>query len=165
MGSSDLPPWSGRLEDVVHVYTADHLNGGGFPEGLAAFTEAVLAGAGLHHLAHYSDNVCGFALDVLAAPATAAQPPGSVGRARKSCPPGGAGLGYPLLSLDRLLQQAQSGALIRIVLHTPQGAVFCNSIIPREYLVAHTLDRAVGPTAEPMSQQPLVRQADQRAAT
>src|SRR5262249_43418769 len=49
--------------------------------------------------------------------------------------------------------------------HARRGAVSCIWITPRGSGVARPRDGPGGPTAEPMSQQPLVRQADQRAAT
>jgi hypothetical protein len=150
---------------VVLISSAGHI-GAGYHGRTNACREAVLRGHGLHHIAHYANGVYEFAVDVLADPALADELAGaSVARKRADCVQVGRELSYRALSLDRSLQEVQSGALIRTVLQSAKGTLFCNSVLPREHIVALTLDRSARSRPEvPLSQLPLVQDADRAAA-
>jgi hypothetical protein len=95
---------------------------------------------GLHQLAHYSSGVFDFSVDALdEADALAGQP---IAQARKDFQQLGRQLNFTVNTINRNIQEARTGELIRVVLHTSEGAVFCDAVQPGQYVVGLTIDRS-----------------------
>lgn len=141
---------------------APHL-GGEFSWAKDECRNAVLSGQGLHHVAHYSSGVYDFAADVL--DDLKLGPRAQDTRSREELQRLGRQLSFIATGLDRTLQEARTGALIRTVLHTEEGAIYCNSVVPREYVVGVTLDRSAATQPDaPLTMAAGIRAADEAAS-
>lgn len=138
---------------------AEHL-GPEFDTTRRACRAAILAGPALHYLAHYSSGVFDFGVDVLGDPPPE---PGALpgGTRREELKRLGRHLTFQVTALDRALQEARTGRLIRTVLHTEEGALFCDSVVPTEHVVGLVLDHA---GAGPLFGHPAVDEADRAVA-
>ncbi|MGM1060595.1 hypothetical protein [Saccharothrix sp. Mg75] len=138
---------------------AEHL-GPEFDTTRHACRAAVLRSPALHYLAHYSSGVFDFGVDVLGDPAPAPDAlPG--GTRREELKRLGRHLAFQVTSLDRALQEVRTGRLIRTVLHTEEGALFCDAVVPGEHVVGLVLDHA---GAGPLFGHPAVDEADRAVA-
>ncbi|QFZ22160.1 hypothetical protein [Saccharothrix syringae] len=138
---------------------AEHL-GPEFDTTRQACREAILKSPALHYLAHYSNGVFDFGVDVLGDPAPE---PGALpgGTRREELKRLGRHLAFQVTALDRALQEVRTGRLIRTVLHTEEGALFCDSVVPTQQVVGLVLDHAgVGP----LFGHPAVEEADRAVA-
>jgi hypothetical protein len=79
----------------------------------------------LRYAGHYTAGVLDFSVDRLPGPT-----------ARDDCQRIGSQLTFTVADLDRVLRHARTGGLIRTVLHTLDGAMFCDFVVPESYLVA-----------------------------
>ncbi|GAA1297260.1 hypothetical protein [Saccharothrix xinjiangensis] len=138
---------------------AEHL-GPEFDTTRHACRTAILTSPALHHLAHYSSGVFDFGVDVLGDPPP---PPGALpgGTRREELKRLGRHLTFQVAALDRSLQEARTGRLIRVVLHTEEGALFCDSVVPTQHVVGLVLDHA---GAGPLLGHPAVDEADRAVA-
>jgi hypothetical protein len=128
-----------------------------------------VAGGQVHFVGHYSNNVYDFAFDTLAKvrPDIRADPAGGrpdnrpLDRLREDLRRVGRQLGHQLSILDGSLEDLRCGRLIRIVLHGEDGVVFCNSIVPHQYIVGLVRDRPPRDRPDrPLTDRPPVRAAD-----
>ncbi|CAL9394271.1 hypothetical protein SUDANB95_01314 [Actinosynnema sp. ALI-1.44] len=138
---------------------AEHL-GPEFDTTRHACRAAILKSPALHYLAHYSSGVFDFGVDALGDPPPApdALPGGSRREELKRL---GRHLTFQVTVLDRALQEVRTGRLIRLVLHTEEGALFCDSVVPTEHVVGLVLDHA---GAGPLFGHPAVDEADRAVA-
>lgn len=138
---------------------AEHL-GPEFGTTRQACRAAVLKSPALHYLAHYSSGVFDFGVDVLGDPPPE---PGALpgGTRREELKRLGRHLTFQVTALDRALQEVRTGRLIRVVLHTEEGALFCDSVVPTEHVVGLVLDHA---GAGPLFGHPAVDEADRAVA-
>ncbi|WP_433262773.1 hypothetical protein ACQPZF_30415 [Actinosynnema sp. CS-041913] len=138
---------------------AEHL-GPEFDTTRHACRAAIVKSPALHYLAHYSSGVFDFGVDALGDPPS---PPDALpgGTRREELKRLGRHLTFQVTSLDRALQEARTGRLIRTVLHTEQGALFCDSVVPTEHVVGLVLDHA---GAGPLFGHPAVDEADRAIA-
>src|SRR5262249_29686351 len=145
--------------DQPHRYLADYLEGQPDHPRLARCRSAVQRGGALPYLGHYTDQHCNFALDFFDDPEVAARLPMSAESLRRAILEIGDELTYRLTEFDGRLAVAQSGALIRTVYQTDVGAVYCNSVVPGEYVVAVSLGAPPEPGV-PLSKRHAVQHAD-----
>ncbi|MFE2753577.1 hypothetical protein ACFXGA_16435 [Actinosynnema sp. NPDC059335] len=139
----------------LHEEQAEHV-GPEFDLTRQACREAVADSPALHYLAHYSSGVFDFGVDVLGDPPPAPDAlPG--GTRREELKRLGRHLTFQVATLDRALQEVRTGRLIRTVLHTDEGALFCDSVVPTEHVVGLVLDHA---GAGPLFTHPAVEEAD-----
>ncbi|MEV0679599.1 hypothetical protein AB0I60_24045 [Actinosynnema sp. NPDC050436] len=143
----------------LHEEAAEHL-GPEFDTTRLACRAAVAKSPALHYLAHYSSGVFDFGVDALADPPPV---PGALpgGTRREELKRLGRHLAFQVTALDRVLQEVRTGRLIRTVLHTGEGALFCDSVVPAEHVVGLVLDHA---GAGPMFGHPAVDEADRAVA-
>ncbi|MEU4806034.1 hypothetical protein [Actinosynnema sp. NPDC023587] len=143
----------------LYEEAADHL-GPEFDTTRHACRAAVVKSPALHYLAHYSSGVFDFGVDALADPPPA---PGALpgGTRREELKRLGRHLTFQANALDRSLREVRTGRLIRTVLHTEEGALFCDSVVPAEHVVGLVLDH--GGTG-PLFGHPAVDEADRAVA-
>jgi len=115
--------------------------------------EALLEDQGLHHLAYYTGGVLDFAVDVLAH--ILPVPPGdseALDRRREVFRRVGAQLVYRMVQMTRRLRVLRSGSLIRAVVQTDQGVVFCNQVVGEQCIVVFGLTpESTGWTGTPVT--------------
>lgn len=152
-----------RRPEELYEEVADHL-GPEFAESRQACRDTMVKSTALRYLAHYSSAVFDFGLDALGDPPPAPDAlPGTT--RRDELKRLGRQLGSTVTNLDRTLQEVRTGRLIRTVLHTGEGAVFCDSVVPSENVVGLVLDRSATEHPEvPLASAPDVRAADQAVA-
>ncbi|TCO53513.1 hypothetical protein [Actinocrispum wychmicini] len=140
-----------RKPEPGHVHETAEFLGDQFAEARRACGEVVQKHQLVRYLAHYSQGAFDFsyaAHDIESHDRSAMQ---RLGRQ----------LGFTMSALDRRLQEARTGALIRTVLHTEYGAVMCGSVVPRQNVVGLCVDRtAVDHPGAPLSDAPEVRTMD-----
>ncbi|RKT56472.1 hypothetical protein [Saccharothrix australiensis] len=143
----------------LHEEEAEHL-GPEFDTTRHACRAAVVKTPALHYLAHYSNGVFDFGVDALGDPPP---PPGALpgGTRREELKRLGRHLTFQATTLDRALREARTGRLIRTVLHTEEGALFCDAVVPTEHVVGLVLDHA---GAGPLFGHPAVDEADRAVA-
>ncbi|MFD0200938.1 MULTISPECIES: hypothetical protein [Saccharothrix] len=143
----------------LHEEQAEHV-GPEFDLARRACREAIADTPALHYLAHYSSGVFDFGVDALGDPPLAPDTlPG--GTRREELKRLGRHLTFQVATLDRALQEVRTGRLIRTVLHTEEGALFCDSVVPTEHVVGLVLDHA---GAGPLFGHPAVDEADRAVA-
>jgi len=152
-----------RRPDELYVEVADHL-GPEFGETRQACHDAMAKSTALRYLAHYSSAVFDFGLDALGDPPPAPDAlPGTT--RRDELKRLGRQLGFTVANLDRSLQEARTGRLIRTVVQTEDGAVFCDTVVPSENVVGLVVDRSATEHPEvPLASAPDVRAADRAVA-
>ncbi|BCJ62744.1 hypothetical protein [Micromonospora endophytica] len=96
----------------------------------------LLSGCGAYHVAHYTDGVLDFALDLLAhtsAPPAidSADPEQRRDLHRRA----GARLAYRATELSRRVWELQCGGLVRLAVQTRADYVFCNTVVGGEHVV------------------------------
>jgi hypothetical protein len=152
-----------RRPEELYEEVADHL-GPEFGETRQACRDTMAKSTALRYLAHYSSAVFDFGLDALGDPPP---PPDALpGTTRRDeLKRLGRQLGSTITNLDRSLQEVRTGRLIRTVLQTEEGAVFCDSVVPSENVVGLVVDRSATEHPEvPLASAPDVRAADQAVA-
>jgi hypothetical protein len=105
----------------------------------------------LSFLGHYSQDLFDFGFDVLDGSDQDVEGAQWLGRQ----------VSYEMNALNRVLQAARTGGLIRTVLQTERAGVICQSVVPRENVVGLSFDDS--PTDEPdllLTDAPEVRGAD-----
>ncbi|XVS62594.1 hypothetical protein ACQPYE_30650 [Actinosynnema sp. CA-299493] len=143
----------------LHEEQAEHV-GPEFDLARQACHEAIADTPALHYLAHYSNGVFDFGIDALGdPPPTPDALPG--GTRREELKRLGRHLTFQVATLDRALQEVRTGRLIRTVLHTEEGALFCDSVVPTEHVVGLVLDHS---GAGPLFGHPAVDEADRAVA-
>jgi hypothetical protein len=143
----------------LHEEQAEHV-GPEFDLAKRACRAAIAETPALHYLAHYSSGVFDFGVDALGDPPPAPDAlPG--GTRREELKRLGRHLTFQVATLDRALQEVRTGRLIRTVLHTEEGALFCDSVVPTEHVVGLVLDHA---GAGPLFGHPAVDEADRAVA-
>ncbi|MER5262973.1 hypothetical protein ABTZ99_12980 [Actinosynnema sp. NPDC002837] len=143
----------------LHEEQAEHV-GPEFDLARQACRAAIAETPALHYLAHYSSGVFDFGVDALGDPPPAPDAlPG--GTRREELKRLGRHLTFQVATLDRALQEVRTGRLIRTVLHTEEGALFCDSVVPTEHVVGLVLDHA---GAGPLFGHPAVDEADRAVA-
>lgn len=142
-----------------YLEEAEHL-GEEFADTRAACRDVVRDGRAVHYLAHYTSAVFDFSVDVLGDPPRPADAlPGATRRdeLRRL----GRQLSFVINGIEQTLLEARTGGLIRTVLHTENGAVFCDSVVPRECVVGVVLSR---PSGDPLATIPEVAVGDRAVA-
>lgn len=130
----------------LHEEQAEHL-GEQFAPTMVTCRNTISANHELSYLAHYSSGVFDFSIDRLGeSPRPSDALPG--GTRRDESQRLGRALSFTANRLDRKLQEVRTGGLIRTVLHTEDGAAFCNSVVPKENVVGFVLDRPVMPALD-----------------
>ncbi|WP_433308616.1 hypothetical protein ACQP0U_18335 [Micromonospora sp. CA-269861] len=123
----------------------------------------LLGGYGVYHVAHYTTGVLDFALDLLDHPSTPVPDAETTPEQRRE---GyrrvGAQLVYRVSELNRRLGELHTGALIRTVVQTHTGLVFCNSVVGNEHVVGFAA--VPGTDIEPVADLDRVSVVDQAAA-
>ncbi|MEU4442945.1 hypothetical protein AB0K14_27700 [Actinosynnema sp. NPDC050801] len=143
----------------LHEDQAEHV-GPEFDLARQACRETITDSPALHYLAHYSSGVFDFGVDALGDPAPAPDAlPG--GTRREELKRLGRHLTFQVATVDRTLQEVRTGRVIRAVLHTEEGALFCDSVVPTEHVVGLVLDHA---GAGPLFGHPAVDEADRAVA-
>ncbi|WP_328415760.1 hypothetical protein OG470_24305 [Micromonospora sp. NBC_00389] len=123
----------------------------------------LLSGCGVYHVAYYTTGVLDFALDLFAHPS--APPPGDEAdpsQRREVYRRVGAQLVYRVSELHRRLGELHTGALIRTVVQTRSGLVFCNSVVGNEHVVGFAA--VPGADAEPVADPSRVGVVDRAAS-
>ncbi|MFF5180661.1 hypothetical protein ACFY2Q_21755 [Micromonospora sp. NPDC000316] len=95
----------------------------------------LLSGCGVYHVAHYTTGVLDFALDLLDHPSAPTPDEEDPSQRREAYRRVGAQLVYRVSELHRRLGELHTGALIRTVVQTRTGFVFCNSVVGNEHIV------------------------------
>lgn len=116
-----------------------------------------------HHLAKCNREVYEFAVDVLDLPEVAAALPGVVPRRRPRYQAAEQQFAFMMTDLDGELSRAETGRLIRMVLHAQQGAMLGVAVTPQNYIVGIVFGTAAAAAGEPprsLPSVPLVRDAD-----
>lgn len=117
-----------------------------FSETIARCRDTILSRQELHHLAHYTDYVYDFALDVLDDPQfQTSWMSSSVDRRRNEYQRIGRDLSGVVSEVDGTLRYVRTGALIRTVLQGVRGSMYCDRIVPNQYLVGLNLASATLP--------------------
>ncbi|WP_158851594.1 hypothetical protein [Saccharothrix deserti] len=143
----------------LHEEQAEHV-GPEFDLARLSCRAAIEQSPALHYLAHYSSGVFDFGVDALGDPAPEPDAlPG--GTRREELKRLGRHLTFQVATLDRTLQEVRTGRLIRTVLHTEEGALFCDSVVPTEHVVGLVLDHA---GTGPLFGHPAVDEADRAVA-
>ncbi|MBW4718173.1 hypothetical protein [Saccharothrix obliqua] len=146
--STSPKPDAATAPVTPHEEQADFL-GNGFGEARQACGEAVAAEPALPYVAYFSQGVFAFSSDLL----------GTGFAGRDALRQLGRRLAYLTGDLDRVLQEPRTGPLIRAVLQTEHGAVLCDTVVPRECVVAVT--RGVpGSSGTPLTDVAPVNSAD-----
>lgn len=142
-----------------------------FEEKIVLCREAVLSDTGLDHVAHFTVGVCDFSIDMLArrhvdlASTSGEAERRALGRLREDYRRIGRQVAFAANNLDRTLEDVRSGTVIRLVLHASDGMFICCPVIPKEYLVALTVDPSARPTAGiPLTNLPGAARVDATAA-
>jgi hypothetical protein len=115
-----------------------------------------------HHLAKYNRGTYEVAVDVLDDAELSGVPGASPDR-RDLYQAAGQQLGFMMTALDRELSDAETGRLIRLVLHAEQGALYSVEVTPRNYVLGIVFGLAAAARGEPPISLPrcaLVRDAD-----
>jgi hypothetical protein len=128
--------WDDVVETLREAMTGDHL---------------------LCHLGHYTDGQMDVAVDVLDGDPDHDECDRSeyVLTARR--------LSTFVSELERELLQVRTGSLVRVVLQAATGAVYCDSVVPDQHVIAF-LRNEEQPEPVTWSEVPQVRQADRRTA-
>lgn len=131
---------------------------------VARARDLVLLDEGLHYLAGYGVGVRYFDVDVL----RALYPDGAAEtlavQCRADCRKIGRKISFQAARhLNEWLAALETGFLIRTVVRTGQGAIYCDQIVPGQYLIGATVPQPV-PEAAPQVRRPSLRQVDQSLA-
>jgi hypothetical protein len=121
---------------------------------------AVESDRGLDHIAHYSGGVYDFDVDILTAARGGKNGSVSADTRRDQCRDVGRRLTFQVSSLDRLLAEVHTGALIRMVIHVDCAMIYCFPITRGEHLVSVTLRPAVPAHGELLPEIVNVRETD-----
>jgi hypothetical protein len=143
----------------LHEEQAEHV-GPEFDLARQACGAAIRETPALHYLAHYSNGVFDFGIDALG---DQPPPPDGLpgGTRREELKRLGRHLTFQVATLDRTLQEVRTGRVIRTVVHTEEGALFCDSVVPTEHVVGLVLDHT---GTGPLFGHPAVDEADQAVA-
>jgi hypothetical protein len=137
-GGAAAAPASGAA-GVPRVLRAPHI-GVEFDRMIALTTGAIAASQNLHRVAHYTSGVYDFAVDVLDDPAVATIGAGEAVAGRRSeYMRAGQQLAFITGREDLALSDLRSGKLIRTVLHSSKGAIFCTLVRRGEHLTGLSL--------------------------
>ncbi|MGC4815675.1 hypothetical protein ACLQ29_34700 [Micromonospora sp. DT228] len=151
-----------ELHDVLIEETAEQ-DVPGFRKKRDLCRGLLLGGGGVYHVAHYTTGVLDFALDLLAHPATPVPADETTPEERREVYRRvGAQLVYRVSELNRRLGELHSGALIRTVVQTRTGLVFCNSVVGNEHVVGFAA--VPGTDTAPVADPARVSAVDQAAA-
>lgn len=116
-----------------------------------------------HHLAKYDHGVYEFSLDVLGGPELVRDFPEAAPDRREFLQAAGQQLAFAMGALDGELAVADTGRLIRTVVHAEHGALYSVSVTPKNYVLGVVFGRATAPADDrtrPLPQVALVRDAD-----
>lgn len=149
-----------HYEDTVNAVTepinlfedrATHVTDA-FEEMITLCRDTVRADNTLAYMAHYTVGVYDFSVDVLADIYAECH---SVEHRREDYGRIGRQVAFAASNLDRTLEDVRTGTVIRLVLHASDGMLICCPVIPKEYVVALTVDPSVLSTAgEPLTELP-----------
>ncbi|MBM0231846.1 hypothetical protein JNW91_08245 [Micromonospora sp. STR1_7] len=151
-----------ELHDAVVEETAEQ-DVPGFLKKRDLCRGLLLSGCGVYHVAHYTTGVLDFALDLFAHPsAPPSEDEADPSQRREAYRRVGAQLVYRVSELHRRLGELHTGALIRTVVQTRTGLVFCNSVVGNEHVVG--FGAVAGADAEPVADPSRVSVVDRAAA-
>jgi hypothetical protein len=128
-----------------------------------AFRRLICRNGAPHHLAKYNRGVYELAVDVLDDPELTAGMPGVSPDRRSSYQATEQQLAFMMTAFDQELSAAETGRLIRMVLHAEQGALFALAVAPRNYVLGIAFGTAASRHSErsrSLPRIPLVRDAD-----
>lgn len=122
------------------VHRAPHV-GGEFDRMIDLVAGCIEGTTSLQRVAHYTSGIYDFGVDVLDDPAFARpESEGSVAVRRARYLRGGQNLTFIVGQEDDKLQDLRTGRLVRTVLHSDNGAIFCTPVRRGEYLTGLSLD-------------------------
>jgi hypothetical protein len=134
----------------------------GDPE-VEAFTQEMRRLGAPHHLAKYDHGVYEFSLDVLGGSELVADFPEASPDRQEYLRAAGQQLAFAMGALDGELAGADTGRLIRTVVHAEYGALYSVSVTPKNYVLGIVFGHATpsaGDRTRPLPQVALVRDAD-----
>ena len=161
---SDAAESTGRALSSYVVYDPGTVpvEDNGHEERVALAEELLLSNDGLHYLAQYGRGIRQFDIDVLSAVAENDGPDGAEQR-RAGCRRIARKLSFQsTVHLDDWVADLQTGPLIRTVLETSAGAIYCDRVVPGTFLVGATV--AMGETPSPLLARPDVERSDSALA-
>jgi hypothetical protein len=151
----DLTGSAGQVR-LRHDSAAEHAAGIGLEHMREECRRTLRAGQGPHYLARYTNGIYDFDLDVL--DSAHLVPRRSAAHVREDCLGVGRQLSMFACRLGRTLEDVRTGALIRIVLHSPDGVCFCNSVLPQHDVVGVLVLRTT--TGRSSVPQPTVKEVE-----
>lgn len=153
---------AGPVGDAIAVDRAPHITAG-FDGKIELCRAAVLSNRSLHYVGHYSGGVFDFGVDVLGHSTLRTDQP--LDLRRRLYRSTGRQLGFKVGSLDRVLEDARTGRIIRTVLHTEGGVMYSYSVKPGEYVVALAFATVTAARSDTLLLRlPAVRDADMAAS-
>lgn len=105
--------------------------------------DAILGGKALHYLALHTGCVTDFTVDVLNDSQFTDWISGSPDSRRSVCQRAGRDLSGIVIDVDDRLEYVRTGALIRTVVQGARGSMYCNSVVPGQYLTGHCFTSTV----------------------
>ncbi|MDL4813641.1 hypothetical protein [Actinomadura opuntiae] len=148
------------LPESVHMWS-DHL--AAEPPRADEMRRWMCRAGAPHHLAKCNREVYEFEVDVLDLPEVAEALPGAAPRRRPRYQAAEQQFAFMMTDLDGELSHAETGRLIRMVLHAQQGAMLGVAVTPHNYVVGIVFGAAAAAEEEPprsLPSVPLVRDAD-----
>ncbi|CNF99806.1 Uncharacterised protein [Mycobacterium tuberculosis] len=129
-----------------------------------AFRDRIRRWGAPHHLAKYNRGVYEFAVDVLDDPELAPAASDASAARRSRYQAAEQQLAFMMTALDRELCDAETGRLIRMVLHAEYGALFSLAVTPKNYVLGIVFGAAAAALEDgappSLPRVPLVRKAD-----
>ncbi|MFD0688640.1 hypothetical protein [Actinomadura fibrosa] len=144
----------------VHLWAEPSLAG---HEAIEVWRQRMARPGAPHHLAKCNRGVYEFEVDVLDDEAALDQAAGASPERRALYRATEQQLAFMMTALDRELSRAETGRLIRMVLHAERGALFAMAVTPMNYVLAIVFGAAGPLPGEPprsLPRVPLVRNAD-----
>jgi hypothetical protein len=135
----------------------------GDDQTIEMFSERMSAPGAPHHLAKYNRGVYEFSVDVLDDPELTRGLAGATAERRPAYRATEQQLAFMMTALDRQLDAADTGRLIRMVLHAENGALYVLAVTPQNYVLGIMFDEAAGGRGEPsrsLPRAPRVRDCD-----
>jgi hypothetical protein len=130
-----------RIARRPYIQRARHI-GREYEVMIELATGILIASPHLHRMAHYTSGVFDFSVDVLDdVPPHLVEPGESAASRRGNYLRAGQHLTFIAGHEDTALEELRSGRLIRTVLHSDHGAIYCSPVRPAEYVTGLTLDR------------------------
>lgn len=135
--AAPLPPRGRAAGWELFEWHASHADER-FSETSDRCRDAILSGNALHYLAHHTGSVCDFTVDVLGDSRFTDWISGSPDSRRSACQRAGRDLSGVVIDVDDRLQYVRTGALIRTFMQGTRGSMYCNRVVPGQYVTGHS---------------------------